>query len=310
VRSPGGGEDVIAIEHPTVGRVATAFVTITPVVLFAVAIWRSWGDVLDWQDAVGIAVGYAVTGVGITVGFHRLFTHRSFTTRRWVRVIFAVLGSAAVEGPLIEWVANHRMHHRYSDLPGDPHSPHVGHGTGFGGAFHGLVHAQIGWIFRASNVASPQRYAPDLVADPAMRFIDRTFLVWVLAGLCASFGLGVALTGTVAGGLTGLLWGGAVRIMLLHHATFSVNSLCHYFGGRRFNTSDESRNLAWLAIPTLGEAWHNNHHAFPTSAHHGLTRWQVDPSGWLIDVLERTGLAWNVIRIAPSAQAKRRAPAM
>jgi stearoyl-CoA desaturase (delta-9 desaturase) len=194
------------------------------------------------------------------------------------------------------------MHHRFSDRHGDPHSPHVDHGSGWRAALRGLLHAQIGWLFRASAVASPQRYAPDLLADPLLRWIDRTFLLWVIAGLAAAFGLGVALTGTVAGGLTGLLWGGAVRIMLVHHATFSVNSLCHYFGRQRFDTRDQSRNLAWLAIPTLGEAWHNNHHAFPTSANHGLTRWQLDPSAWLIRALERTGLAWDVIRIPPAAQ--------
>jgi stearoyl-CoA desaturase (delta-9 desaturase) len=288
--------------------VATAFVTLAPVVLLAVVIWRSWGDVIEWQDVLGMAIGYAVTGIGVTVGFHRLFTHKSFATHRPVRVILAVLGSAAVEGPLIEWVANHRLHHRFSDRPGDPHSPHVGHGTGWRAAVRGLVHAQIGWLFRASDVACPQRYAPDLLADPLLRWVDRTFVVWVIAGLGAAFGFGVAATGTLTGGLTGLLWAGAVRIMLVHHATFSVNSLCHYFGRRRFNTCDESRNLAWLAIPTLGEAWHNNHHAFPTSARHGLSWWQLDPSGCLIDTLERIGLAWNVTRITAGAQqAKRRA---
>jgi stearoyl-CoA desaturase (delta-9 desaturase) len=295
-------DDVVAIEHQTVGRVATAFVTIVPIVLFVVAVWRSWGDVFEWQDAVGMGVGYGLTGIGVTVGFHRLLTHRSFKTHRPLRGLLAVLGSAAVEGPLIEWVANHRMHHRFSDRHGDPHSPHVDHGSGWQAALRGLLHAQIGWLFRASAVASPQRYAPDLLADPLLRWIDRTFLLWVIAGLAAAFGLGVALTGTVAGGLTGLLWGGAVRVMLVHHATFSVNSLCHYFGRQRFDTRDQSRNLAWLAIPTLGEAWHNNHHAFPTSANHGLTRWQLDPSAWLIRALERTGLAWDVIRIPPTAQ--------
>ena len=134
-----------------------------------------------------------------------------------------------------------------------------------------------------------------------MRWIDRMFGAWVLAGLGAAFGVGVALTGTVTGGLTGLLWGGAVRIMVLHHATFSVNSLCHFFGRRNFGTDDESRNLAWLALPTFGEAWHNNHHAFPTSARHGLGRWQLDPSGWIIEALERVGLAWDVVRISPAA---------
>jgi stearoyl-CoA desaturase (delta-9 desaturase) len=135
-----------------------------------------------------------------------------------------------------------------------------------------------------------------------IRLVDRAFLLWVLLELAFPFGLGVALTGSIIGGLTGLLWGGAVRILFLHHATFSINSLCHFFGRRRFNTGDESRNLAGLAIPTFGEALHNNYHAFPTSAHHGVTRWQLDPGGWLIDALERLGLAWDVIRISPRAQ--------
>ena len=135
-----------------------------------------------------------------------------------------------------------------------------------------------------------------------MRFVDRTFVLWVLAGLAFPFVLGVVLTGTLVGGLTGLLWGGAVRMFLLHHATFSINSLCHFFGRRSFATSDESRNLLWLALPTLGEAWHNNHHAFPTSARHGLRWWQLDPSAWLIAGLERVGLVWDVIQIAPERQ--------
>jgi stearoyl-CoA desaturase (delta-9 desaturase) len=167
----------------------------------------------------------------------------------------------------------------------------------------------VGWILRAKDSASPRRYAPDLLADPVVRWIDRTFVLWVLAGLAAPFGLGVAISGNVAGGLTALLWGGGVRILLLHHATFSVNSLCHYFGRRRFETGDESRNLAWLALPTFGEAWHNNHHAFPTSANHGLTRWQLDPGAWLISALERVGLACDVVRIASATQQAKPRPA-
>ena len=150
-----------------------------------------------------------------------------------------------------------------------------------------------------------ERFAPDLLADPVVQFVDKTFVVWVLAGLALPFGLGVALTGTIVGGLTGLLWGGAVRIFCLHHATFSINSLCHFFGRRDYRTSDHSRNLAWLAVPTLGEAWHNNHHAFPTSARHGLGRWQLDPSAGLISLLERCGLAWDVVRIAPERRTAR-----
>lgn len=295
-------DDRLVIEHETLDRIANAFVTIAPIALLGLAVWLAWGGALHWQDLVVLAIVYALTGAGITVGFHRLFTHRSFKTSRPLRAVFAVLGSAAVEGPLIEWVSTHRMHHRFSDRSGDPHSPHADRAAGWRGALGGLFHAHVGWMFRGGDRADPERYSKDLLADPVIRAVDRTFGVWVLGGLALAFGLGVALTGTVVGGLTGLLWGGAVRILILHHATFSINSLCHFFGRRRFDTGDESRNLAWLALPTFGEAWHNNHHAFPTSAHHGLTRWQVDPGGWLIDGLERAGLAWDVVRIAPSAQ--------
>jgi stearoyl-CoA desaturase (delta-9 desaturase) len=295
-------DDCVAIEHETVDRLAHLVATVVPLALLGFAIFVAWGGALHWPDLVVFAVTYVLTGVGVTVGYHRLFTHRSFKTSRPLRALFAVLGSAAVEGSLIAWVASHRKHHRFSDLPGDPHSPHVDHGAGWKGAIRGLFHAHLGWMFRGVDRASPQRYAKDLLADPVMRAIDRTFPLWVLVGLALPFGLGTALTGSVVGGLTGLLWGGAVRVLFLHHATFSINSLCHFFGRRRFRTGDESRNLAWLALPTFGEAWHNNHHAFPTSAHHGLTRWQLDPGGWLIDALERLGLAWDVVRISTGAQ--------
>jgi stearoyl-CoA desaturase (delta-9 desaturase) len=217
-----------------------------------------------------------------------------------------VLGSMAVEGPVDEWVATHRKHHRFSDHPGDPHSPHVDHAPGWRGALRGLAHAHVGWMFRGKDKANPRRYAKDLLADGDLRFISRAFPLWVAAGLALPFGLGVALSGTVEGGLTGLLWGGAVRIFLLHHATFSINSLCHFYGRRPFATGDQSRNLAWLAPIAFGEAWHNNHHAFPTSARHGLGRRQLDPSAWLITRLERYHLAWDVIRISPRHQHAKR----
>ncbi|HEV2922668.1 MAG TPA: acyl-CoA desaturase [Solirubrobacteraceae bacterium] len=295
-------EDSVALQNAGLDRLANVVVTVVPLALLGVGVWLAWGGVLHWQDIAVLAVTYMLTGVGITVGFHRLFTHRSFKTRPSIRALFAVLGSAAVEGPLIEWVSTHRKHHRFSDRSGDPHSPHADHGVGWRGALRGLFHAHVGWMFRGVDRASAERYAKDLLGDPAMSAINRTFPLWVLVGLAFPFGLGVALSGSLFGGLTGLLWGGAVRILFLHHATFSINSLCHFFGRRRFVTGDESRNLAWLALPTFGEAWHNNHHAFPTSAHHGLTRWQLDPGGWLIDGLQRLGLAWDVVRIAPSTQ--------
>jgi len=224
-----------------------------------------------------------------------------------VRALFAVFGAMAVEGPLLEWVATHRKHHRFSDQSGDPHSPHLEHAPGWRGTLHGLGHAHLGWMLRGKDVANPARYAKDLVADRDLRLVSKTFPLWVIAGLAIPFGLGVALTGSLAGGLTGLLWGGAVRIFLLHHATFSINSLCHYFGRRPFSTGDESRNLAWLAPIAFGEAWHNNHHAFPTSARHGLSRWQIDPGAWLIAGLERCHLAWGVIRISPTRLRSKRA---
>lgn len=278
---------------------ANVLAMVIPFLLVGFAAWRTWGGALHWGDLVVLGVMYTLCGAGVTVGFHRLFTHRSFKTTRPLRFLFGALGSMAIEGPLIEWVSNHRRHHSFSDEQGDPHSPHL-HGHGFRGALRGLIHAHFGWILVGDAVSDPERYARDLLADPVARLIDRTFLVWVLASLAVPFGLGYLLSGTLAGALTGLLWGGAVRMFLLHHATFSINSLCHFFGRQPFDTGDQSRNLAWLALPTMGEAWHNNHHAFPTSARHGLRRWQLDPSWWTIATLERVGLAWDVVRPSPA----------
>ena len=288
------------VTMPVVDRVASAVVTAVPPIMLAIGMGLGWmGNLLQWQDLLILALFYMAVGTGITVGFHRLLTHRSFKCRPIVRAAFAALGSAAAEGPVIDWVATHRKHHQYSDADGDPHTPH-GHGPGWRGALHGLVHAHLGWVFTDMEVADERRYAKDLLADPLIRFVDRTFVGWVVVGLAATFGLGVAISGTVVGGLTALLWGGAARIFLMHHATFSINSLCHFFGRQDYETGDQSRNLAWLAIPTWGEAWHNNHHAFPTSYRHGLRRWQIDPSAGVIRLLELAGLAWDVVRVDPA----------
>jgi stearoyl-CoA desaturase (delta-9 desaturase) len=297
------------LPHHRADQAANIAVTVLPMLLLVLAGWQVWGGALHWQDLLIFGVMFATTGAGITVGFHRLFTHRSFKTTGPMRVLFATLGSAAVEGPLIDWVAFHRKHHAFSDAPGDPHSPHVEHGGGFLGALRGLFYAHVGWVVFSHEQADEERYAPDLLRDRAMRFVDATFLLWVLVGLAVPFGLGVALRGDIMGGLTGLLWGGAVRIFVLHHTTFCINSLCHFFGRQRFETGDESRNLAWLAPFTFGEAWHNNHHAFPTSAIHGLGRWELDISGGIIWTLEKLGLAWDVVRIAPERQAQKLLPA-
>jgi stearoyl-CoA desaturase (Delta-9 desaturase) len=301
--------EVRPVSMPLVDRVASAVVTAAPPILLGVGMWLGWtGNLFDWRDLLILALSYMVIGTGITVGFHRLLTHRSFKCHRIVRAGFAALGSAAAEGPVIDWVATHRKHHVFSDVAGDPHSPHVDHGSGWGGAIRGLIHAHLGWVFSDMEVADERRYAKDLLADPLIRFVDRTFVLWVLLGLAGAFGLGVALTGTVKGGLTALLWGGAARIFLMHHATFSINSICHFFGYKDYDTGDESRNVPWLAIPTWGEAWHNNHHAFPTSYRHGLRWWQIDPSAMIIRALEAIGVAWDVVRVDLERQAKKALP--
>jgi stearoyl-CoA desaturase (delta-9 desaturase) len=297
------------VAMPLADRLASAVVTAVPPIMVGIGMWFGWtGNLLQWQDLLILALSYVIVGTGITVGFHRLLTHRSFKCHRVVRAAFAALGSAAAEGPVIDWVATHRKHHQCSDVDGDPHSPHVGHGSGWRGALTGLFHAHVGWVFSDMEVADERRYAKDLLADPLVRFVDNTFVLWVIAGLAAAFGLGVALTGTVRGGLVALLWGGAARIFFMHHATFSINSLCHFFGRHDYDTGDESRNLAWLAIPTWGEAWHNNHHAFPTSYRHGLKRWQLDPSAAIIRAMEIVGLAWDVVRVDPDRRERKAMP--
>ena len=213
--------------------------------------------------------------------------------------LLAILGSAAIEGPVISWVADHRKHHAFSDQHGDPHSPHVDHGVGLRGALKGLFHAHVGWLFIHTQRGNKERFAPDLIKDPIISWVDRTFLVWAVGGLLLPFFLGWIIGGTLFAAVTGLLWGGLVRVFVLHHFTYSINSLCHVFGNRDFETTDQSRNLALIAIPTFGEAWHNNHHAFPTSARHGLSRAEFDPSAILIALMERVGLVWDVVRIDP-----------
>ena len=297
--------DVQPVANETLDRVLTGTITVVPFIALGVVGWQVWNDLLHWSDVAVFVIMYLLTALGVTVGFHRYFTHRSFQTSKPIRAALGIMGSAAIEGPVISWVADHRKHHAFSDQEGDPHSPHVGHAGGWRGAFSGLAHAHVGWLFIHTQRGAKKRYAPDLMKDPIVSFIDRTFIWWALGGLALSFGLGYALGGTLDAALTGLLWGGAVRMLVVHHVTYSINSLCHFFGRRDYETGDESRNLRWLSLLSLGESWHNNHHAFPTSAMHGMRWYELDVSALVIRGLEKVGLAWDVVRIDPSRQQRK-----
>jgi stearoyl-CoA desaturase (Delta-9 desaturase) len=280
-------------------RTANLLGVVVPFIGVLVAIVLLWNRAVDVTDLAIMAVMYLVSAVGITVGFHRLLTHRAFQTYPWLERVFAVLGSLSVEGSVLDWVADHRKHHAHADQEGDPHSPHVGHGSGL----KGLWYAHVGWLLETQGQADWRRYATELYEDPAMRRIGRLFPQLVLLSLLVPTAAGFVLHGlTAAGAARGLVWGGLVRIFFVHHITWSVNSVCHFFGRRRFDIDDHSTNVGWLALMSLGESWHHNHHAFPRSAYHGLRWWELDPSGLIISGLQRLGLAWNVVRIAPERQ--------
>ena len=285
-------------------RFANLLGVVVPFAGVLVAIVLLWNQ---WVDATNLAilfVLYIFTGVGITVGFHRLLTHRAFQTNPWLERTFAVMGSLAVEGSVLDWVADHRKHHAHADKEGDPHSPHVGHGSGL----RGLWHAHTGWLLETQGQADWKRYATELYEDQKMRKIGRRFPFLVIVSLAIPTLAGFVLDGfTLRGALMGYIWGGLVRIFLVHHVTWSVNSICHFFGRRRFEIEDQSTNVAWLALFSLGESWHHNHHAFPRSAYHGLRWWEIDLSGLFISMLARVGLAWNVVRITPERQLQKMA---
>ena len=276
------------------------FVPFIALVALAPVAWHY--ELLSWQDIVIFTVMYLVAGFGITIGYHRLLTHRSFQTFKSVEYAFAIAGELAVEGSPLDWVADHRKHHAHTDVEGDPHSPHVEYR-----GLRGWWHAHVGWTWRNHGLAEHERYAKDLTEDRGMRFIHYTTPVWAVVSFALPFGLGVALTGTVIGGLTGLLWGGLIRLVMLHHVTWSINSVCHIFGTRRFvvDETDKSTNVWWLALPSLGESWHHNHHAFPRSASHGLTLREFDISSLVVRGMEKAGLAWNVVQITPERQQQR-----
>jgi stearoyl-CoA desaturase (delta-9 desaturase) len=292
-------------EMTRIEKTANLGAVVVPFAATIVAIALFWESLVNPADLAIAAAMYLLTAIGITVGFHRLLTHRSFQTSKPVEYVFAVLGSMAVQGPVISWVADHRKHHAHTDEEGDPHSPHVGHGDGVRGVLAGLWHAHSGWLMSTQGRSDWRRYAPDLYEDRGMRLIGRRFVPLVFLSLAIPALAGYLVSGTPAGALTGLLWGGLVRIFFVHHITWSVNSVCHFLGSRRFETDDRSTNVFWLSLPSLGESWHHNHHAFPRSAVHGLKRWEPDPSALIISAMEKLGLAWNVVRISPERQAQK-----
>jgi stearoyl-CoA desaturase (delta-9 desaturase) len=277
-----------------------------PLIGLVVAIILLWHKAVGPGDLILMGALYFCTALGITLGYHRLFTHRSFETSAPMRAVIAAMGSMAMQGSVITWVADHRKHHAFTDKDGDPHTPH-GFGPGFKGAVQGLWHAHVGWLFESVGTADRERFAPDLLRDPVMRAMDKLFLPLLVLGFVIPFALGWAIGGGIVDGLIALLWAGFIRILLLHHVTWSINSVCHFFGRRRFDVEDESRNVFWLAPFSLGEAWHHNHHAFPTSAFHGLSLSErlADPTGIIIAGMEKVGLVWNVVRISPERQASK-----
>lgn len=269
-----------------VHRATILAVVVIPFIALFVAIWQLWGRAVEWADLALLVGLYVPISLGVTAGFHRMLTHRSFRAHPAVKFLFLVFGSMAVEGACIGWAANHLKHHALSDKEGDPHSP-----------LDGLFHAHLGWLFTGQQ-ADPRIYCRYMLTDRVTMFVDRTFVLWVTLSLLIPFALG---------GWQGLLWGGLVRMFFVHHVTWSVNSICHTFGRRAFETTDRSHNNWVVGLLGMGEGWHNNHHAFPRSAIHGLgSRWQFDLSAIVIVALEKIRLAREVYRVAPEVIARKR----
>ena len=268
----------------TIYKAIILVVVIGPLLATAYAINLLWQRAVHPVDIVLLLSMYVITALGVTAGYHRMLTHRSFQPHPVVKFIFLVMGSMSLEGSALEWASTHTKHHAHADKEGDPHSP-----------LEGFFHSHIGWLFK-DNTAPPEVYARHLLKDPIVMFVSRTFFLWVGISLLIPF---------LIGGWEGLLWGGLVRIFLAHHVTWSVNSVCHTFGKRDGETNDQSRNEWVVGLLALGEGWHNNHHAFPRSAFHGLRWWQFDFSGYVIWTLERVGLVKDVYRVSPEMLARR-----
>ena len=283
-------------------------VTVLPPIAFATAVvlWV-YGYKPGLSELTLTLCFYFIALTGIEVGFHRHFTHRSFKANKWVRAILAITGSFAFEGPVIWWAATHRRHHKYSDREGDPHSPHL-HGSGFFARVKGAFHAHMGWLFlpESTRNINATRYAIDLYRDSMILRIHMSYFYWLALGILLPGLINGLIHWSWYGVWFGILWGGLVRIFLMNHVFFwCINSVTHMFGSRPFDAGDESTNNVWLAIPTLGEAWHNNHHAFPSAAYLSFHWWQIDIGGWIISALEKLGLVWDVKRAAPELIAAR-----
>lgn len=294
---------------PVAERAITLTVILLPVVGLIAAIVYAWGWGIGWTEVLLMLGMYVATGLGITVGYHRLFTHSSFTTGPIVTTVFAVLGSMAFEGPLLRWVAFHRCHHQHSDKDQDPHSPHH-HGTGVVGVLRGFFNAHMGWmLLRSQHENNLDRYVKDFKQNRLVTWISRAFPLWSAVSLLLPALIGGLISMSWTGVFLGFIWGGLVRILVVHHITWSVNSVCHLWGTRPYNSHDESRNNPIVGVLAFGEGWHNNHHAFPTSARHGLAWWQFDLSYVVIRVLALLGMADNIRLPRPErVLARRRRP--
>jgi len=297
----------ITIDNNYLQKFQTRFALVTiliPAIGSLLAIGLLWFSEINRIEIFLLITMYGLTLMGITVGFHRYFAHSSFETNSLIKIILAILGSMAAQGPVIQWVSNHRRHHQYSDRKGDVHSPHIQRQQKLT-HWKGLWHAHIGWMLKG-EISNSALFARDLLQDPTITKINQLYLLWVTIGIAIPTLLGGVLSTNWIGAFQGFLWGGMLRIFLAHHATWSINSFTHLYGQRHFSTSEQSTNNIWLAIPTLGEAWHNNHHAFANSAKFGFKWWQVDLGYWVIRLLEAIGLAWNVkIPTAAMIEAKK-----
>ncbi|GAA5191193.1 acyl-CoA desaturase [Rugosimonospora acidiphila] len=283
---------LLAGTRPLTAHIAVYLFVTVPLLALIVAVPLTWGHSLTWLDVILAVAWYTVTCLGVTVGFHRYFTHRSFKATRPLRVALAVAGSMAVQGPILHWVADHRRHHAFSDRDGDPHSPWA-YGTSPAALARGFWHAHLGWILDR-NVTNQHRFAPDLLADRDLRRVDRLFWLWTVITLAGPALIGGLVTWSWWGALTAFVWAGLLRVVLLHHIAWSVNSVCHLIGDRPFASRDKSGNVWPLAILSMGESWHNLHHADPTCARHGVRPGQIDISARLIWIFERLGWATDV----------------